>query len=126
MVKHVSKLEKEKLAALASEKESFQRVQRSLNHCDSKDRSLSIKKLIVIGDSRINIQDFKMKKASKRMDLAHYHRKITAQLKDFEEVLFYHVLRNLNQNADHEANRGASLRKGVLLVNGNEHYCPIP
>ena len=37
MVKHVSKLEKEKLAALASEKESFQRVQRSLNHCDSKD-----------------------------------------------------------------------------------------
>ena len=89
-------------------------------------RSLSIKKLIVIGDSRINIQALKMKKAPNSMDLAHYHRKITIQLKYFEEVMFYHVLRNLNQNADHEANRGASLSKGVLLVNGIEQYFPIP
>ena len=36
LFKHISKLEKEKLAALASE-ESFQRVQRNLNHYDSKD-----------------------------------------------------------------------------------------
>ena len=60
------------------------------------------------------------------MDLAHYHWKVITQLKDFEEVQFYHVLRNLNQNADHEANIGASLSKGVLLVNGIENYMPIP
>ena len=89
-------------------------------------RRLSINKLIVIGDSRINIQALKMKKIPNSMDMAHYHRKVTTQLKDFEDVQFYHVLRNLNQNADHEAHIGASLSKGVLLENGIENYLPIP
>ena len=89
-------------------------------------RRLSIKKLAIIGDSRIIIQALKLKKAPNSMDLAHYHRKVTTQLKDFEDVQFYHVLRNLNQNADHEANMGASLSQGVLLVNGIEKYFPIP
>lgn len=37
LVKHISKLEKERLAALPSDKESFQRVQRSQSRCDRKD-----------------------------------------------------------------------------------------
>ena len=60
------------------------------------------------------------------MDLAHYYRKVLTQLNDFDEIKFYHVLRNLNQMADHEANIGASLNKGVLLVNGHEKQDPIP
>ena len=60
------------------------------------------------------------------MELAHYHRKIITQMKAFEEVKCYHVLRNLNQIADHEANNGASLSKGVLLLNGIENHVPIP
>ena len=60
------------------------------------------------------------------MGLAHYHRKVTLQLKAFEEVKCYHVLRNLNQIADNEANIGASLSKGIIIVNGNEENMPIP
>ena len=60
------------------------------------------------------------------MGLAHYYRKVITQLNYFEEIKFYHVLRNLNQMADHEVNIGASLNKGVLLVNGSEIQEPIP
>ena len=59
-------------------------------------RRLSIKKLAIIGDSRIIIQALNLKKAPNNMGLAHYHRKVIAQMKDFEEVSYYHVLRNLN------------------------------
>ena len=89
-------------------------------------RSLSIKKLVIIGDSSIIIQDFKQKKIPTNMELAHYFRKVSFQLKDFDEVQFYHVLRKLNHNADHEANVGASKSKGALQVNGIESHMPIP
>ena len=89
-------------------------------------RRLSIKKLVFIGDSRIIIQALNLKKAPKNMGLAHYYRKVIAQLKEFEEIKCYHILRNLNQMANHEANIGASLSKGVILVNGTENHEPIP
>ena len=60
------------------------------------------------------------------MRLEHYYRKVTDQMKEFEEVKFYHILRNLNQLADHEANRGTSLGKGVINVNGTKNHEPIP
>ena len=89
-------------------------------------RSLSIKKLAIISDSRIIMQAFNLKKAPNCMGLGHYFKKISFQLKAFEEVNFYHVLRHLNHIADSEANAGASLRKGLIIVNGNEDSVPIP
>ena len=89
-------------------------------------RSLSINKLAIIGDSRIIMQDLNLKKALNCMGLAHYHRKVILQLKAFEEVKCYHVLRNLNQIVDSEANIGASLSKGIIIVNGIEENMPIP
>ena len=41
-------------------------------------RRLSIKKLAIIGDSRIIIQALNLKKAPNNMGLAHYHRKVIA------------------------------------------------
>jgi ribonuclease HI len=89
-------------------------------------RRLSISKLDVIGDSRIFIHALNQRKALKNMGLGHYYRKVIDQMKEFEEVKFYHVLRNLNQLEDHEANRGTSLGKGVINVNGVENHEPIP
>ena len=89
-------------------------------------RRLSIAKLAVIGDSRIFIQALNQRRAPKNMGLEHYYKKVTDQMKEFEEVKFYHVLRNLNQLADHEANRGTTLGKGVINVNGIENHEPIP
>ena len=74
--------------------------------------------LAVIGDSRIFIHALNHRKAPKNVGLDHYYRKVLVQMKDFEEVKFYHVLRHLNQLAYHEANIGTSLGKGVISVNG--------
>ena len=60
------------------------------------------------------------------MGLAHYYRKVIAQVNEFEEIKLFHVLRNLNTLADNEANKGASLGKGVIIVNGSESREPIP
>ena len=92
----------------------------------SQARRLSIKKLIFIGDSSIIIQALNLKKAPKNMILAHYFRKVLNQLKDFEDIKFFHVLRTFNQGADHEANIGTSLNRGTLLINGIKHHDPIP
>ena len=89
-------------------------------------RRLSIKHVIVIGDSSIIIQVFNLKKAPKNMVLAHYFRKILNLLNDFDEIKFYHVLRTSNQGAYHEVNIGTSLNRGALLVNSIEHQEPIP
>ena len=82
--------------------------------------------MVVIGDSRIFIHALNQRKAPKNVGLDHYYRKVLVQMKDFEEVKFYYVLRNLNQLAYHEANRGTSLGKGVININGVENHEPIP
>ena len=69
-------------------------------------RTLSIKKLTIISDSRITIQALILKKAPNNMELTHFYRKVTLQMEAFEELKFFHVLRQLNHLADHEANLG--------------------
>ena len=60
------------------------------------------------------------------MELAHYYRKVISHMNAFEDVKCYHVIRNLNQNTDQEANMGVSLSKGVLCLNGINNHVPIP
>ena len=79
-----------------------------------------------MGDSRITIQGLILKKAPNNMELAHFYRKVTLQMKAFEELKLFHILRHLNQIADHEANLGVSLSKGALSLNGTINYVPIP
>ena len=47
-------------------------------------------------------------------------------IKEFEGVKFFHVLRHLNNLADHEANVGAQLNKGELKLNGIISHVNIP
>jgi ribonuclease HI len=91
----------------------------------SQARGISFSKLAVIGDSRVIIQALSQKKRPNNFLLAHYYTKINSKVVEFEEIKFFHIIRNLNQLADHEANVGASLRKGVIIVNGDESFCPI-
>ena len=60
------------------------------------------------------------------MELTHIYRKVSFTIKDFEEVKFFHVLRHLNNLADHEANVGAQLNKGELSLNGIISHVTIP
>ena len=60
------------------------------------------------------------------MELTHIYRKVSLKIKDFEEVKFFHVLRHLNNLADHEANLGVQLNKGELSLNGIISHVTIP
>jgi len=52
------------------------------------------------------------------MKLNHLLEKIKLVLNLFQSVEFYHVLRGLNKEADH--NEVVSLEKGVLIINNEE------
>jgi len=43
-------------------------------------------------------------------------------LQEFTIYKFYHILRNLNGEADQMANRGCSLLKGQLIVNDDNSF----
>ena len=92
----------------------------------SQARRSSISNLAVIGDSRVIIQALTHRKTPKNFSLTHYYKKILILMVEFKKIEYYHILRKLNHLVDHEANVGACLRKGVIIVNGNENLSPIP
>ena len=52
--------------------------------------------------------------------------KIRLLLRNFKSYKLYHVLRDLNGEADKEANRGALLEAGVLTVNEEIETMELP
>ena len=54
------------------------------------------------------------------------YRKVLLLLMHFSNHKAYHVLRNLNNLADAEANRGTSLTKSQLMVNAEISNYLIP
>jgi len=78
---------------------------------------LRIQELTIIGDSRIIIQAIINHSKTQSITLNNLLDKIHLLLRNFKSYKFYHVLRDLNGEADKEANRGALLEAGVLTVN---------
>ena len=60
------------------------------------------------------------------MKLHHLSKKIKILLSSFHSVQVFHVLRELNGEADKKANLAASLGKGTLVLNGLCHNFPLP
>ena len=60
------------------------------------------------------------------INLGQTYRKVLLLLTHFSTYKTYHVLRNLNNLADAEANRGTFLSKSQLIVNGETSNHPIP
>ena len=89
-------------------------------------KALGISELIVIGDSRIVICALTEKLMPTHMALRHLICKIVTQASLFKKIDFYHVLRDYNSIADLEANKGASLSLGELILNGQGSYYPSP
>ena len=85
-------------------------------------KALNLSNLTVIGDSRVTIHACSQRKRPKDVLLNQIYKRILLQAKEFESISFYHVLRSLNHLADHKANVGAYLSKGVIITNGNERY----
>lgn len=80
----------------------------------------NIPSLVVFGDSRIIIQAMLRPKNPHQIQLASVIRKIRLLLPKFIKISFYHILRNLNSLADHEANLGVLCSRRSLVINSSE------
>ena len=73
--------------------------------------------MIIIGDSRVIIQAIIRHSKTQSAILNNLLEKIHLLLRNFKSYKFFHVLRDLNGEADEEANRGTLLEPRVLKVN---------
>ena len=82
--------------------------------------------LVVFGDSKLIIQAMRSKKLPSNIFLISILKKILLSVAKFKEIIFFHVLRGLNEQEDLEANKAALLDRSVLVVNGKDSFCNVP
>jgi ribonuclease HI/exonuclease III len=87
---------------------------------------IGINKINIAGDSKQVIDAINLNKTPKDMCLAQIYKKIRILLDNFQAYKIYHVLRDLNKDADKEANLGSTQPKGQLQINEETSYYPIP
>jgi ribonuclease HI len=88
--------------------------------------AMKVKEVIVFGDSRVIIQALNIHALPHNMRLRHLIRKIMNLLPAFHKIKFFHILRELNGEADKAANAATRLSKGTLCINGNTQSFNIP
>jgi ribonuclease HI/exonuclease III len=89
-------------------------------------QSTGARELIIIGDSRMLIQAIIHKRATQNAMLNNLISKIRLLLRGLDSFQIFHVLRELNHDADIEANRGAELEAGQSLVNDHPSQVDLP
>ena len=89
-------------------------------------RKLNIQNITIFGDSRLIVKALHTNKGPMDINLGQTYRKALLLLTHFNTHKAYHVLRNLNNLADAEANRGTSLTKSQLIVNAEISNYWIP
>ena len=89
-------------------------------------RKLNNQKITIFGDSMLIVKALHTKKGPTDINLGQMYRKVLLLLTHFNTYKSYHVLSNLNNLADAEANRGTSLSKSQLIVNAeiSNHLIP--
>ena len=85
-----------------------------------------INKLIVLGDSRIVIQEIVKGTLPNQLHLRQLIKKIQVLALYFHKIDFYHILRIHNKEANLAANVGTTLIPGSLLINGFQTKCDPP
>lgn len=78
---------------------------------------LNVHNLVVFGDSMLIIQTLVTHRPPKQLKLLHILGKIKILLSSFQSIQFFHILRDLNVEADQSANLETPLSKGSLLLN---------
>jgi hypothetical protein len=81
---------------------------------------------VIIGDSRLIIQALILHNTVKQTKLQHLLEKILLLLKRLRAFQLFHILCNLNKQADEEENIGATLSKGEIQINGISSRLAIP
>jgi ribonuclease HI len=80
--------------------------------------SKQVNELVIIGDSKLIIQALILHNPVKQTKLQHILEKTHHLLKRFRAFQLFHILRNMNEKADKEANIGVTLSKGEIQING--------
>jgi ribonuclease HI len=88
--------------------------------------SLSIQTLSVFGDSKLVVQAMRTKKSPSSLQMNRIYHKIRILTGKFQTIRFFHVLRHLNKEVDHEANHASLLSRSTISVNGIDSTCNIP
>jgi ribonuclease HI len=88
--------------------------------------SLNIQTISVFGDSKLVVQAMRMKSSPSSLQMNQIYQKIRNLAGKFQAISFFHVLRHLKKQADHEANHASFLRRRTIYVNGIESTCNIP
>jgi ribonuclease HI len=88
--------------------------------------SKKVNDLVIIGDSRLIIQALILHNPVKQTKLQHILEKIHHLLKRLRAFQLFHILCNLNEQADEEANIGVTLSKGEIQINGISSHLEIP
>eukprot|EP00253_Pinus_taeda_P018691 PITA_18691 len=89
-------------------------------------RNLGIKNATIFGDSSIIIRLMTQNRSSPNSILQQVIHRNRVLLKNFEEIQFYHILRNLNKEADSRENSACGRQIDVLRCNAVESLQPIP
>ena len=87
---------------------------------------MKFKEVIVFGDSQVIIHALNIHAIPHNMRLRHLLRKIMNLLPAFHKIKFFHILRELNGEADKAANFATRLSKGTLCINENSQIFNIP
>jgi ribonuclease HI len=88
--------------------------------------SNGIRRLIIIGDSRMLIRAIAHSTKTQNAQLNNLLARICLLLQRFDSYQVFHVLRELNSEADEEANRGAKLEQGCMCANGQLTTVDLP
>lgn len=87
---------------------------------------LGIKEAIIFGDSEVIIKTMVTNPSPRDLRLARLIQRIKSMAKLFQNLRYYHVLRDNNKEADLEANKVAQLMDGAMKSNEEETWVPIP
>jgi ribonuclease HI len=80
------------------------------------------KDLQVFGDSKILIKKLNTEELFNNASLNKILGRVKRVLQDFTSYKIYHILRNLNGEADQMANKGCPLTKGQIFINDDNFY----
>eukprot|EP00253_Pinus_taeda_P028450 PITA_28450 len=89
-------------------------------------KKLGIRKALVFGDSSIIIRLMNYNLCSPNRSLQQHIDRIKMLLANFEDVKFYHLLRNLNKQADKNTNKAVGKHEGLLKCQDREEFHPLP
>eukprot|EP00253_Pinus_taeda_P006085 PITA_06085 len=88
--------------------------------------NLEIKEANIFGDSQLIIKIMVTNSSPRDLRLARLISRIRNVRKLFQNLKYFHVLRDNNKEVDLEANKAALLSVGAMIRDGDETWDPIP